>query len=305
MIDQGYSVQSGCKYFEKSRQGYYYQLHSEEARVQFREKVVNEIKTIRRDLPGSGGRKLHYILQDRGIKIGRDKLFSVLREEGLLVKKKRKYKITTDSRHKLRTFDNLIKERELYHAEDVFVSDITYISTSEGFCYLSIVGDAYTKKILGYNVSSDMQSVSVVKALLRAVKNRKYQRESIHHSDRGSQYCSKLYVEALKLSNIMISMAGKGKAYENPVAERMIGILKEEYGLDQVFRDVSHAEKVTEQAINSYNYIRPHLSCGYLTPEQAHEKGEGLENVWIGKSYSHIHKRKKEAKKEKVLLQKV
>jgi transposase InsO family protein len=194
---------------------------------------------------------------------------------------------------------------EISHAEDVFVSDITYISTEEGFCYLSIVGDAYTKKIMGDYVSRDMHSISVVKALIEAVKNRRYRRDTIHHSDQGAQYCSKTYVDALRLSNIMISMAGKGKAYENPVAERMIGILKQEYGLNHKFKNFLHAEKAVEQAINSYNLKRPHLSCGYLTPEEAHEKAEGLKNVWKRKSYSHIHKRKKEAKKEKVLLQKV
>ena len=305
MIDQGYSVQSGCGYFAKSRQGYYYQHHSESARLQLRETIISEVNTIRRDLPRSGGRKLQYILKDRGLKIGRDALFRVLREEGLLIKRKRKYAVTTNSRHKLRTFDNLIKEKEVSHAEDVFVSDITYISTAEGFCYLSIVGDAYSKKIMGYHVSRDMLSVSVLKALINAVKNRRYKRDTIHHSDRGSQYCSKVYVDALRLSNIMISMAGKGKAYENPVAERMIGILKQEYGLDQTFKNVSQAEKAIKQAINSYNLKRPHLSCGYLTPEEAHEKAKGLKNMWKSGSYSHIHKRKKEAKKEKVLLQKV
>jgi putative transposase len=301
----GYSVEVACQYFGKSRQGYYDRLRFGIDKFNLRKRILCEVRDIRRELPKSGGRKLHYLVNQRGIKIGRDILFTILREEGLLIKRKRKYTVTTNSRHKLQTYDNLVKEMEITHAEDVIVSDITYLSTAEGFCYLTIVGDAYTKKIMGHYVSRDMLSISIVRALIEAVRNRKYKRDTIHHSDRGSQYCSKTYVEALKLSSIMISMSAKGKAYENPVAERMIGILKNEFGLDQKFKNFSHVQKAVGQAIKIYNMKRPHLSCGYLTPEEAHEKGERLKNIWKTKSYSHIHKRKKEAKKEKLLLQKL
>jgi transposase InsO family protein len=252
-------------------------------------------------LPFCGGRKLHYLLKQRGIKTGRDALFTTLREEGLLIKKKRKYVRTTDSRHSLHRYENLIKDMEISHAEDVFVSDITYLDTEEGHCYLSIVGDCYSKKIMGYHVSKDMYAHSVLIGLIKAVKNRQYNRDTIHHSDQGSQYCSKTYTDVCKLSNILISMAEKGKAYENPVAERMIGILKAEFGLNQKLKDYQHACNIIPQVIHNYNTIRPHLSCGYLTPEEAHNQAKGLENKWRPKSYQHINKRKKVAKKEKLL----
>ena len=308
MKEKDYSIQSSCQYFGKSRQGYYDRIHCDIQRMQLRERVLCYVREIRTDLPKIGGRKLHYKLKRHGIKIGRDALFSILGEEGLLIKRKRKFVSTTDSRHNFPTYDNLIKDMEISHAEDVFVSDITYIHTDEGFCYLSIVGDAYTKKIMGKYVSRDLFAISTLKALVEALNNKKYKRDSIHHSDQGSQYCSRTYTNALKLSNIMISMAAKGKAYENPVAERMIGILKDEYGLDQKFRSIADAEKAMDQAIHSYNTERPHLSCGYLTPDEAHEKGKDLINMWKRKSYPHIHKKKKEKKKqkkkeEKLLLQ--
>ena len=143
------------------------------------------------------------MLNQRGIKTGRDSMFTVLRENGLLIKRKRKYVRTTDSRHSLLTYENLIKDMEINHAEDVFVSDITYISTEEGYCYLSIVGDSYSKKIMGYHASKNMYAHSVLLSLIMAIKNRQYKRDTIHHSDHGVQYSSKTYADACKLSNLM------------------------------------------------------------------------------------------------------
>ena len=139
-----------------------------------------------------------------------------------------------------------------------------------------------------------MYAHSVLLSLIMAVKNRQYERDTIHHSDHGVQYSSRTYANACKLSNIMQSMAGKGKAWENPVAERMIGILKGEFGLDQKFKDYEHAQMIIPQVIQIYNTKRPHLSCGYLTPEEAHYQGKGLVKKWKSKSYQHVNK--KEAK---------
>lgn len=240
---------------------------------------------MREILPKCGTRKLQQLLGKDSIKVGRDTLFRLLQEENLLIKRKRRHLVTTDSQHWLAVYDNLLKEYELSHAEEVFVSDITYLRTAEGFCYLAIVADAYTKKIMGKYLSRDMHKTLVLKALVEALRNRQYNNgRLIHHSDQGSQYCSKSYVNALKLSDMMISMSGKGRAWENPYAERMIGILKEELGLKEKFETYEDAYEAVEIAILKYNTFRPHLSCGYLTPQQAHEKGKDLINCWKKKN---------------------
>ena len=299
MRDENHSVSSCCAYFNKSRQGYYNRKQSEFRKEEKQREILMPVQKVRHTIPYCGGRKLHYMLNNQGITVGRDALFTILRQEGLLIKRKRKYVRTTDSRHSLLTYENLIKDMEINHAEDVFVSDITYLNTEEGHCYLSIVGDSYTKKIMGYHVSKDMYAHSVLLGLIMAVKNRQHERDTIHHSDQGKQYSSKIYTDACELSNIMMSMAGKGKAYENPVAERMIGILKGEFGLDQKFTNYEHACRIIPQVIQIYNTKRPHLSCGYLTPEEAHNQANGLVNKWKSKSYQHINKKKKSSKKRK------
>lgn len=300
MKSKGHTISSGCAYYAKSRQGYYERQKCDGQRMAFKKIVLEKVKHIRSDLPKCGTRKLHYLLKQRGTKIGRDALFELLGENKLLIKRKRKYINTTDSTHTLRSYDNLLKERPISKAEEVFVSDITYIRTHQGFCYLAIVADAFTKKIMGKFFSTDQQTTLVLKALVESLRNKQYNRSLIHHSDHGVQYSSVLYTNALKLSNIMISMAGKGKAWENPVAERIMGILKQEFSLNQTFKDFEHARSTIEWAIEKYNTLRPHLSCGYLTPDQAHGKGGNLVNVWKKKlsTYSQKEERKKEAKKE-------
>jgi transposase InsO family protein len=298
MSSKGHTIATSCSYYGKSRQGYYDHIKFDSERCVFNVTVLEHVHEIREALPKCGTRKLHYLLKQRDIKIGRDALFTLLRENKLLIKKKRKYIKTTDSKHSLRGYDNLLKELEISEAEEVFVSDITYIRTSEGFCYLAIVADAYTKKIMGKFINPDLQTTLVLKALVESLRNKQYNRSLIHHSDHGVQYSSSLYTNALKLSDIMISMAGKGKAWENPVAERIMGILKQEFELNQTFQSFDDAYEKIERAILKYNGLRPHLSCGYLTPDQAHEKGKDLVNVWK-KSYPHIHKKKKEKKKQK------
>ncbi len=298
---KGHTITSACLYYEKSRQGYYDRIQFDSRRSDFNDAVLEQVKGIREELPKCGTRKLHYLLKKGGIKIGRDALFTLLREKKMLIKRKRKHITTTDSEHSLTSYDNLLKEFEITEAEEVFVSDITYIRTAEGFCYLALVADAYSKKIMGKFISKDMQTTLVLKALVESLSNKQYKRSLIHHSDHGSQYSSSTYTNALQLSNILISMAGKGKAWENPVAERIMGILKQEFGLNQTFRTFAEAYKNIELAIIKYNTIRPHLSCGYLTPNQAHDKGKDLVNVWRRKlsTYPQKEERKKEAKKER------
>jgi len=223
-------------------------------------------------------------LEQGSIKVGRDRLFKLLGEENLLVKRKRRHIVTSDSDHSLTVYDNLLKAYEMSHAEEIFVSDVTYLRTEEGFCYLAIVADAYSKKIMGKFLSRDMQKTLVLKALVEALRNRQYNGRLIHHSDQGSVYCSKSYINALKITNTLISMSGKGRAWENPYAERIIGILKGELGLDQKFETYNDVYEAVEIAVLKYNTIRPHLSCGYLTPQQAHEKGKDLINCWKKKN---------------------
>ena len=280
MTEKGRSAVQSCVYFGKSRQGYYDRIRTDGLRGQFNQMVLEQVESIRETLPKCGTRKLHHLLKADGLKIGRDALFNLLRDTDLLIRRNRRYIKTTDSSDTFLHYRNLLDEMEITHAEDVFVSDITYIRLKGGFCYLAIVADSYTKKIMGKYISRNMQTPLVLKALVQSLKNKQYNRKLIHHSDHGSQYSSRTYTNALKLSDIMISMAGRGRAWENPVAERIMGILKQEFSLNRTFDTYEEAYDQVEAAIDKYNKIRPHLSCGYLTPEQAHDQGENLINVW-------------------------
>ena len=301
MKSKGHPITVSCAFHGKSRQGYYERIGYDSQRRAYNQAVLRQVKTIRETLPLCGTRKLQYMLKEQDLKIGRDALFTLLRDENLLIKKKRKYIRTTNSADSLRSYNNLLKDYEISRAEQVFVSDITYIRMTEGFCYLAIVADAYSKKIMGKFISKDMHSTLVLKALVEALNNKQYKRRLIHHSDHGSQYSSRMYTNALKLSSIMISMAGRGKAWENPVAERIMGILKQEFELKHTFKSFEDACAGVELAIKKYNKIRPHSSCGYLTPEEAHNQGKDLVNLWKKKLFTYPQKeeRKKEAKKER------
>jgi len=224
-----------------------------------------------------GTRKLHYLikpsLEREGIKCGRDKLFEILKHEGLLVKKKKNYMHTTNSYHCYKKHPNLIKDIEINRAEQVWVSDITYIKTNEGFLYLSLITDAYSKQIVGYYLSDNLKTINCIIALKRAIKNRKYpDRSLIHHSDRGLQYCNPDYIETLDNNHIDISMTTKHDPYENAIAERINGTLKNEFDLVDRLPDHKHAEREINKSIWIYNNLRPHESCNYLTPLQTHTK---------------------------------
>lgn len=227
-------------------------------------------------MPKLGGLKLYGLLkndfQRERIKIGRDKLFDLLRHEHMLIKKKKKYVKTTDSRHWMRKYPNLIKNIEISRPEQIWVADITYIETKKGFNYLHLITDAYSKKIMGYQLSEDMSASATVKALRMALLNRNYTSKLIHHSDRGLQYCSAAYTKVLQENKIKISMTEQSDPYENAIAERINGILKQEFSLDEVFEDTVQAEKHVNQSIRIYNSQRPHLSCHMLTPVQMHSQ---------------------------------
>lgn len=244
---------------------------------------------IRRQMPRIGTRKLHFMLKEQfkeaRIKMGRDRLFKLLNKEGLLIIKRKKYTITTNSRHWMYKYPNLIKDLCLYRPEQLWVADITYLETIEGNSYLHLITDAYSKKIMGYELCNDLEARSTIKALQMAIGQRKYPGEPlIHHSDRGLQYCSKLYVNHLLQNNIQISMTENGDPYENAVAERINGILKDEFGLGERMDHLQQAEHQTKQSIQIYNHERPHLSCEYLTPIQMHQQQKITIKTWKKKT---------------------
>ena len=243
---------------------------------------------IRREMPRLGTRKLYHLLNGSfvrdGISIGRDRFFDFLREEGLLIVKKKKYTKTTDSKHWMRKYPNLIKQVELRRPEQLWVADITYLAVSNGYRYLHLVTDAYSKQIMGYNVSETLAATETLKALQMALNNRRYQGNLTHHSDRGLQYCSAAYVKTLQQKNIAISMTQDGSPYDNAIAERINGILKDEYGLDEEFSDQSQLEIQVRESIDSYNNQRPHESNHLLTPNEMHQQNKLIPRAWHKKS---------------------
>jgi putative transposase len=227
-------------------------------------------------LPKLGGKKLYHqikpLLVEIGIKIGRDKFFSVLREYNMLIKPPRRYIQTTMSKHWLRKYPNIVKDLVIESPEQVWVSDITYLKTDEGNCYLNLVTDAYSRKIMGYAIADSMDTEVMIKAFEMGLKKRQYPTSRlIHHSDRGVQYCSKEYVALSKKHKVAISMTENSDPYENALAERMNRTLKEEFGLGQKLKSKLHAQYLTHEAILLYNTKRPHLSLNMKTPEMVHQ----------------------------------
>ena len=229
-----------------------------------------------------GTRKLYHLIQPilklRAIKIGRDKLFDWMREFDLLIKPRRRYTQTTQSNHWLRKHPNLVKGIFVTEPEQVWVSDITYLKTDEGNMYLSMVTDAYSRRIMGYNIADNMEAVTVLNALKMAISQRMYTKQLIHHSDRGVQYCSSDYVSLATCHGIRMSMTENGDPYENALAERMNRTIKEEFGMDRQLPSRLHALNLVKEAITLYNYKRPHLALKMKTPDTVHkEKSRQLE----------------------------
>ena len=224
-------------------------------------------------MPRIGTRKLYHLLYLplRELKIGRDKFFAILNANHLLIEPKRSYHITTNSHHRFRKHQNLILNLDIHRPNQVWVSDITYIGKRDNPCYLSVVTDAYSKKIMGYYVADNMNTESSVMALEMAVKHLKKEHESIiHHSDRGLQYCADDYQKTLSKHNILCSMTQNSDPYENAVAERINGILKQEFMIDKYLLNLSAMKLIVKEAIDIYNNIRPHYSNYMLTPDNMH-----------------------------------
>lgn len=257
-----------------SRQNYYKQKR-ERSRQQVDEgHIVELVRRERRLQPRLGGKKLHGILrrelEESGVEIGRDRFFEVLRGHDLLVQPLPRAPHRTNSRHSLPVFRNLIVNLEVSGPNQVWVSDITYIRTSEGFEYLKLIMDLYSRKIVGYQCSEAIDSAANIVALRRALKDLPDDRHPIHHSDRGCQYCSHEYVEVLKDRQLPVSMTEENHCYENAHAERLNGILKQEYALGINFRTRAQARQAVDQAVWLYNYRRPHNSLNDRMPAEVH-----------------------------------
>ena len=266
-----------CTLFGVDRQVYYRKITRRKTRQSSASKVVSLVLEIRQTMPRIGAKKLYFLLNNelKGLKIGRDKFINILRANHLLIVPKRSYHITTNSHHRFRKHQNQILELQIQRPEQVWVSDITYIGKRENPCYLSLVTDAYSKKIVGFNVADNMNTESSMVALKNAVKNRKYTSLSlIHHSDRGLQYCANDYQKILNKSNIKCSMTQNSDPYENAVAERINGILKQEFAIDKFNAALPVMKFLVKNAIEIYNEKRPHYSNYMLTPNQMHQQNK-------------------------------
>jgi putative transposase len=262
-----------CSYFKKTRQGYYKAV-KRKIRDQEKEKIVLEkVRTIRSKLPNIGTLKLKSnIERDENVsfRVSRDWLFSFLRERGLLIKKKKRYARTTNSNHHFKVYKNEIKDLPSDYKGNVLVSDITYLPTLQGFVYLFLVTDLRSRNILGYSLRNNLQIEGSIEALEMAINclSKKRKGKVIHHSDRGMQYCGREYIEILKRNKIKVSMTEENHCYENAVAERVNGILKEELIGNNLLPNFELAQNLVINSVKLYNSKRIHQSLGYLTPDE-------------------------------------
>jgi transposase InsO family protein len=274
-----------AKALKVSRTSIYKMLNSIEVHDTRDEKIIKLVKQIRKKMPRIGSLKLYHKLkkefEKEGIKCGRDKFLKILKDACMLVPKKKKFIRTTQSNHLFNKHSNKVKGFNLKRPEQIWKSDITYIKTKEGNLYLSLITDAYSKKIMGYNISEDMKTESTKRALIRAIRKRMYpKRKLIHHSDRGFQYCNPMYTQTLEKEGIKISMTEKYDPYENSIAERVNGILKQEFDISNPRLSKQEAIKNIHTSIQIYNNERPHLSCKMMTPNMAHLKGKYEYKKW-------------------------
>jgi len=261
--------------FGMSRQSYYRSGWRTKQRQDVASQVVCMVQNIRLDLPKVGTRKLYHMLREplQELGVGRDKLFAILQANNMLIKPTRSYRTTTNSKHMFRKHRNLVSGLVPTRPEQVWVSDITYIGNRGNHSYLSLVTDAYSKKILGYDVSESLHAEGCIRALKMAIKNREYlNKPLIHHSDRGIQYCCNQYQKQINMHGIRCSMTESYDPYANAIAERVNGILKQEFMLEDYHVNTAVMKKIVTQSIQRYNELRPHMSCEMLTPNQMHKQ---------------------------------
>lgn len=269
-----------------TRQAYYQHCWREECVGVEQEMVLREVAAIRKDHRSMGARKvyekIHPFLLEHGIKMGRDALFDLLASHGLLVRKRRRRVSTTMSYHRFRKWPNLTRDYVPTAPNQLYVSDITYWKIQGRHVYISLVTDAYSHKIVGHHVADTLEVVESKQAIARALSDLPRERcgQLIHHSDRGIQYCSSEYVSLLQDNGIRISMTENSEPTENAIAERVNGILKEEYLSHYLVTDLEQAREKLEMAVKLYNGERPHMSIGNLTPDQVHQSDIKTERLW-------------------------
>ncbi len=279
-----------------SRQSYYQGIKFIQQKAYEADIVINEVLRYRKYQKRLGTRKLLHemqgFLEAHNFQIGRDAMFNLLAERGMLItKRKRRGCITTLSKHRFKKYPNIIKGFIPIAPNQLWVSDITYIHLSDDFAYLSLITDAYSHKIVGFYLSEDLSAKGPLKALKMALTGNPDCKNLIHHSDRGVQYCCDEYVKLLQNNTIKISMTENGDPLENPLAERVNGILKSEL-LEEVFVDFKIAQQAIALACSTYNHLRPHGSIDNLKPVEAHQKTGELNKRW--KNYYQINKQEKE-----------
>lgn len=270
-----------CELFGVTKQAYYQSINRKCDIESHDEFILQLVREIRCQMPRIGTRKIQHILRETySIEVGRDHLFDLLRENKLLYRIRKRNFNTTFSKHNLRTYPNLAKEVVPMRPNELWVSDITYIVFGYEFRFLFLITDVYSKKIVGWRYADNLLTDRAIEALNMALKQRKSKESLIHHSDRGTQYCASKYIALLKWHKIIPSMTENGDPRENGVAERVNGILKNEFieHLDDF--TMENAEKRIAEVIEIYNNSRPHLSLGMLTPNQAHSTSGQLNRLW-------------------------
>jgi len=272
----GASVEKLCAKEGMSRQNYYKRRASRGRRTVDEDLVVQLVNQERQLQPRIGVRKLHYMLRDdfqeAGVEVGRDRMFEIMRDRKMLVKPLPKSPRTTNSKHSLPVFRNLIAGVETTVPNQIWVSDITYIRTDVGFEYLSLIMDLHSRKVVGYHSGDDLSTAGCLESLDQALADLPEGSSPIHHSDRGCQYCSHDYVNRLKKHGLSASMTEENHCAENATAERLNGILKQEYGLGRTFRTRAQVRRAVDQAVALYNHRRPHTSLQLKTPVEVHRR---------------------------------
>ena len=264
---------STCGLFGVNRQVYYRRKRAIQKRQDTASKVVEMVMEVRQQMPRIGTRKLYYLLQDQlmDLGVGRDRLFAILKANHMLIRPKRSFRRTTDSYHRFRKHKNLIESTTPARPEQIWASDITYLGNRGNHRYLALITDTYSKKIVGYDLSESLGTAGAIRALKMGLRQRSYkEKKLIHHSDRGFQYCCDDYQKVLARKKVRCSMTESYDPYANAVAERVNGILKQEFQLEEHDVKLPTMKELVRNSIEIYNRKRPHYSCHMKTPEQMH-----------------------------------
>ena len=265
-----------CELAKMTPQNYYARRSVKRRQEVDRQLMLKLVRIQREQQPRLGVRKLYYLIQVElkaaGVKMGRDRMFEELSKAGLLVERKpSEWPRTTQINPNLPVFKNLIKGWEVSRRNQVWVADLTYIRTREAFMYLGLITDKWSRKIVGFHLGETLEAETALKALAMALKGLKQSERPIHHSDRGSQYASHVYVKRVKQAGMTMSMTENNHSAENALAERVNGILKQEYWLDANFPSKPEARRATIEGVNLYNNRRPHTALGFKTPGMMHD----------------------------------